>query len=83
MSVFLSNMVRIIIYSNKQNQIFCCYTDTTKTGVDRDLEQIRKEDDKGCNKEEVIPNNRENNNVNEIKPAPSSGFKRTKTKHYQ
>ena len=78
MSVFLSNMVRIIIYSNKQNQIFCCYTDTTKTGGDKDLEH-----DIGCNKEEVMPNNRENNNVNEIKPAPSSGFKRTKTKHYQ
>ena len=82
MSVFLSKMVRIIIYSLKQKQIVCCYSDTTNTGVDRNLEQLRNENDEGCNKEEAKPNNGENNNVNENKPA-LSGFKRTKTKHHK
>ena len=83
MSVFLSQMVRIIINSQKQRQIFCCYSDTTKTGVERDIEEIKKEVDEGCNKEEVNrSNNGENKNENEKKP-PSSGFKRTKTKHYK
>ena len=82
MSVFLSKMVRINFYSHKQKQIICCYADTTKIGVERNLEPIRKENDDGCNKQEVNRNNGEkNNNVNEIKPSISSGFKRTKTKH--
>ena len=82
MSVFLNKMVRIIIYSQKQKQIICCYADTTYTGVERNIDEMKKEVNDECNKEEVNkPNNGENEN--EIKPAPSSGFKRTKTKHFK
>ena len=84
MSVLLNKMVRIIFYSNKQNEYICCYLNTSITEVEKNLEEIKPENNDGCNKEEVNkPNIAENNNENENKPVTSSGFKRTKTKHYK
>ena len=98
MSLLLNNLVSFLSNKCIQKFIFnCCSQDSTKSGSDCTLgkhlindnkisPKIQLEDvNNGVNKEEdkVESFRMENSNKKEDVPIPTSGFKRTKTKHFK
>ena len=96
MSKFLNNLVRNHFYCIQIQKFMlnCCRQDTTansnsdctitKLNNENDNNQVKKEEKDNEIKEirQESPKMR-NQNQSENKPAPSTGFKRTKTKHYK
>ena len=94
MSIFLNNLVRNNFYCVpiQKFMLNCCKQDTTvnsnsdcaitKLNNENDNNQVKKEE-KNNEIKEVRQESPKTKNQSENKPAPSTGFKRTMTKHYK
>ena len=93
MSTFLNNLVRNNFYCVliQKFMLNCCKQDTansnsdcaiTKLNNENDNNQIKKEE-KNNETKEIRQESPKMGNQSENKPAPSTGFKRTKTKHHK
>ena len=96
MSTFLNNLVRNNFYCVpiQKFMLNCCKQDiTANSNSDCALTKLNNENDNNRVKNEKKNNEikeirqespkMENQNKSENKPSPSTGFKRTKTKHYK
>ena len=94
MSIFLNNLVRNNFYCViiQKFMLNCCKQDTTANSIsdcaitklnnENDNNQVKKEE-KNNETKEIRQESPKMGNQSENKPAPSTGFKRTKTKHYK